>query len=247
VWNDKMVSVVFPAYNEAEYVGEAVGDFLATGVIDEVLVIDNNSRDGTAALAAERGARVVSETRQGYGYALRRGLAEAKGDLVVMSEPDGTFTGRDVFKLLAYSEDFDLVCGSRTTPELMWHEANMGWFLRMGNVLVAKFLQLLFGGPSLSDCGCTMRLVSRRAIDSIGGSLTVGGSHFLPEMVILALTRELRVIEIPLNYRSRVGVSKITGRFRGVVTTGARMVRMIVVYRVRLWRKPRAARKSLRI
>jgi glycosyltransferase involved in cell wall biosynthesis len=247
MWGGKSVSVVFPAYNEADHVAHAVRDFLATGVVDEVVVIDNNSRDETAARASAAGARVIAETRQGYGFALRRGLADAAGDLIVLSEPDGTFAGRDILKLLAYSEDFDLVCGTRTTRELLWHEANMGFSLRLGNVAVAKFLQLLFGGPSLSDCGCTMRLINRRGIDAIGGSLTVGGSHFLPEMVILALTRGLRVIEIPLNYRPRVGVSKITGRLRGVVGTGARMVRLIVWYRLRLWRARRVARKGVQV
>jgi glycosyltransferase involved in cell wall biosynthesis len=242
MWRGKTVSIVFPAYNEADYVGHAVADFLATGVVDEVVVVDNNSRDETAERAAASGARVVREERQGYGYALRRGLAEANGDVVVLSEPDGTFAGHDVVKLLAYSEDFDLVCGTRTTRELLWHEANMGFFLRVGNVSVAKLLQLLFGGPSLSDCGCTMRLINREGVRRISGSLTVGGSHFLPEMVILALVNGLRVIEIPLNYRGRVGVSKITGRLRGVVGTGARMVWLILRYRLKLGRT-RAATK----
>jgi hypothetical protein len=60
-------------------------------------------------------ARVVRETAQGYGHALRRGLREATGDLVIMAEPDGTFVGRDVMKLLAYADDFEMVCGTRTT------------------------------------------------------------------------------------------------------------------------------------
>ena len=112
-----------------------------TGVVDEIVVVDNNSRDGTAAEAAATRARVVCETRQGYGHALRRGLREATGDLVIMAEPDGTFMGRDVLKLL-YSEDFDMVCGTRTTRELIWAQANMGWFLRVGNWLVAKLIQV---------------------------------------------------------------------------------------------------------
>ena len=100
----KTVSVVFPAYNERGNIRRAVGFFL-TGVVDEIVVVDNNSRDGTAAEAAATRARVVCETRQGYGHALRRGLREATGDLVIMAEPDGTFMGRDVLKLLI-AEDF---------------------------------------------------------------------------------------------------------------------------------------------
>ena len=229
----KTVSVVFPAYNEEQYIRPAIEDFLISDVVDEIVVVDNNSRDRTAAQAAATPARVVTETRQGYGFALRRGLAEATGDIVILAEPDGTFIGRDVLKLLAYADDFDMVCGTRTTRELIWDQANMGWFLRMGNWTVAKLLQVLHGGPSLSDCGCTLRLTHRAAVEQIRAELTVGGSHFLPEMVILALRHRLKVIEIPVNYRGRVGESKITGSFSGALRTGLRMITLIVRYRLR--------------
>jgi hypothetical protein len=173
----------------------------------------------------------VQESRQGYGHALRRGIREATGDIVILAEPDGTFIGRDVLKLLAYADDFDMVCGTRTTRELVWDQANMGWFLRMGNWTVAKMIQFLYGGPSLSDCGCTLRLTHRAALDQISGDLTVGGSHFLPEMVILALKRRLKVIEVPVNYRGRVGESKITGNLKGTLETGFRMIGLILRYR----------------
>ena len=229
----KTVSVVFPAYNEEQYIRPAIEDFLISDVVDEIVVVDNNSHDRTAAQAAATPARVVTETRQGYGFALRRGLAEATGDIVILAEPDGTFIGRDVLKLLAYADDFDMVCGTRTTRELIWDQANMGWFLRMGNWTVAKLLQVLHGGPSLSDCGCTLRLTHRAAVEQIRAELTVGGSHFLPEMVILALRHRLKVIEIPVNYRGRVGESKITGSFSGALRTGLRMITLIVRYRLR--------------
>ena len=109
----------------------------------------------------------MQRNAQGYGHALRRGLREATGDLVILAEPDGTFVGRDVLKLLAYSDDFDMVCGTRTTRELIWAQANMGWFLRVGNWAVAKMVQFLYGGPSLSDCGCTLRLTHRDALAQI--------------------------------------------------------------------------------
>jgi hypothetical protein len=107
----------------------------------------------------------------------------------------------------------------------------MGWFLRMGNWTVAKMLQMLYGGPSLSDCGCTLRLTHRAALERIRGDLTVGGSHFLPEMVILALKKGLKVIEVPVNYRGRVGESKITGNLKGTLKTGFNMIGLIIKYR----------------
>ena len=218
------VSVVFPAYNEEAGIAQAVADFGSIEAVDEVLVIDNNSRDATASRAALAGARVIREPRQGYGNALRRGLAEAQGEYVVLAEPDGTFMGKDVLKLLAYADDFDMVCGTRTTRELIWHQANMGWFLRFGNWTVAKMIQLLYDGPSLTDCGCTLRLTHRAALTRFIDDLTVGGSHFLPEMVILGLKRGLRIIEVPVNYRGRVGESKITGTFKGALRTGVNMI-----------------------
>jgi glycosyltransferase involved in cell wall biosynthesis len=195
------------------------------------VVVDNNSRDRTAEEAGATTARVIRESAQGYGHALRRGLREATGDIVIMAEPDGTFVGRDVLKLLAYSDDFDMVCGTRTTRELVWEQANMGWFLRIGNWVVAKMLQVLHDGPSLSDCGCTLRLTHRKALQQILDDLTVGGSHFLPEMVILGLRKNLSIIEVPVNYRGRIGESKITGNLQGTLRTGFRMIGLILRYR----------------
>jgi glycosyltransferase involved in cell wall biosynthesis len=232
--NGYKVSVVFPAFNEEEGIAHAVETFLGQDPVDEVVVVDNNSRDRTAELASEAGARVVSETTQGYGNALRRGLAEATGDLIVMAEPDGTFAAEDVHKLLAYSSDAELVLGTRTTREMIFSEANMGWFLRWGNWAVAKLQQVLFNTPSLSDCGCTMRLIHRGALERFRERLTVGSSHFLPEMVILAHQTGATMIEVPVSYRPRRGTSKITGDLRGMIEVGLNMLALIVAYRVGL-------------
>jgi glycosyltransferase involved in cell wall biosynthesis len=231
VWQGHRVSVVFPAYNEQAGIAQAVRDFGQADAVDEVVVVDNNSRDATVTRAESAGARVVQEPRQGYGNALRRGLAEAQGEYVVLAEPDGTFMAKDVLKLLAYADDFDLVLGTRTTRELIWRGANMGWQLRWGNWFVAKVLQVLFGGPSLSDCGCTLRLIRRSAADLLLPRFTVGGSHFLPEMVCLALLSGLRLVEVPVNYRNRVGRSKITGSPATAARVGGHMIALILRYR----------------
>jgi glycosyltransferase involved in cell wall biosynthesis len=232
MWQGRRVSVVFPAYNEEAGIAAAVADFGAVQAVDEILVVDNNSRDATAFEARSAGARVVAESRQGYGNALRRGLVEAQGEYVVLAEPDGTFMGKDVLKLLAYADDFDIVLGTRTTRELIWHGANMGWQLRWGNWLVAKLLQVLFDGPSLSDCGCTLRLIRRSAADRLIPQFTVGGSHFLPEMVCLALLHGQRLVEVPVNYRDRVGESKITGSATTTVRVALHMIGLILRYRL---------------
>ena len=92
-------------------------------------MVDNNSEPGTREEVEDTKARIVAEPLQGYGHATRRGLVEADGDLVVIAEPDGTFLPSDIAKLLVYSDECDVVFGTRTTLEMIWEGANMNWFL----------------------------------------------------------------------------------------------------------------------
>lgn len=233
MYKDKRVSVVFPAYNEAEGITKAVKDFRDIPEVDEVVVIDNNSKDDTAELARLAGARVVTEMTQGYGAACHRGLREAGGDLIALVEPDGTFVAEDLYKLLCYSGEFEVIFGTRTSKTCIWNGANMGYFLRYGNCAVAKYLEYLHNGPCLTDVGCTFKLLSRDAIARIDDALTVTGSHFSPQLMIASIRRGLRCIEIPVNYCPRVGSSKITGSFWKAFRLGLRMIAMITAMRFR--------------
>lgn len=227
------VSVVMPAYNEAAFITSAVHDFLAVPEVDEVLVVDNNSSDETNALARAAGARVVTETVQGYGAACRRALTDATGDLVILVEPDGTFVSGDVTKFLAYAREFDAVLGTRTSKSAIWAGANMWWFLRYGNVAVAKLLEYLHNGPCLTDVGCTFKMFHRDAVRQIAPHLTATGSHFSPQLMLVSIRTGMRCIEIPVHYRGRVGQSKITGSFVRAWRLGWRMIAMVVAYRFR--------------
>lgn len=229
MYNGKRVSIVFPAYNEEKYISDAIKDF-SLDVVDEIIVIDNNSTDKTAELAKKAGAKVIKEERQGYGYACQRGLREASGDLIILCEPDGTFLGKDVRKLLAYIDDFDFVLGTRTSKELIREGANMGFFLKWGNWSLAKIIEILYNGPNLTDVGCTFRAIKRSALEKIQDKFTVGESHFSPEMMILALKNNIKTIEIPVNYTKRVGESKITGQKLKAFKLGLRMVWLIFSY-----------------
>ncbi len=199
VWRDGgRVSVVFPTFNERTSIQAAILDFLDTGVVDEVVVVNNNAANGTssqvaaaAAQAAAGAVREIHEPRQGYGSAIQRGLRESTGDLIVISEPDGTFLGRDTFKLLAYIDDFDVVYGSRTARMLIWRGANMGVLLRWGNWGVAKLMEFLFNSTNLTDVGCTMRLIRREAVATLSPEFTVCGSAFGPEMMVLSMLHGL--------------------------------------------------------
>jgi len=232
MWRGKTVSVVFPAYNEEENIVNAIEDFFSCGYVDEIVVVDNNSTDRTAELVKTTKAKLVRETRQGLGWAIKRGLKEATGDYIIIAEPDGTFIGKDVLKLLVYSDEFDVVLGTRTSKALIWKKANMKGFLRWGNWLAAKILEFLFNGPSLTDVGCTLRLIKREKLNLIIDKLTVGGSFCNPELVILALLNNFKVVEIPVNYLPRRGYSKITGKWINVIKVGINMILLMFKYRI---------------
>lgn len=112
-------------------------------------------------------------------------MKEARGDLVVLCEPDATFSAEDLSKLLPLTDKYDLVMGTRTNKQYIRSGANMGHFLRFGNISVAKFMQLLYGLGNISDCGCTFRVFKKSIVEKILPYLSVGGSHFLPETVVL--------------------------------------------------------------
>jgi glycosyltransferase involved in cell wall biosynthesis len=219
-------------YAEKQSIRGVINDFFATGVIDEVVVINNNAEPGTETEVAATAARQVFEPRQGYGFATRRGLAEATGDIVVLAEPDGTFMADDVLKLLAYTSDFDAVFGSRTFPKLIWRGANMGWPLKWGNWAVAKLMTVLFHTSSLSDVGCTYKALSRETVDAVLPTLQIGGSELGPELMVRTILSGARYVEIPVNYLPRVGTSSVTGDLWKAALLGLRMIGLILRMRL---------------
>jgi glycosyltransferase involved in cell wall biosynthesis len=227
MWQNQTVSVVLPTYNEKDSIAACIRDFFASGVVDEVVVINNNAAPGTSEQVAGTGAREVIEPRQGYGNAIQRGFREAKGDLIIVCEPDGTFAGKDVFKLLAYADDFDIVYGTRTTEEFIWTGANMGLFLKWGNYAVAKMMEFLYNTVCLTDVGCTYRLVRRSVLPELEPHFTVGGSHFGPEMMLISVLKGVKLVQVPVNYRPRVGESAVTGDLVKAFFLGLRMIAMI--------------------
>ncbi len=232
----KKVSIVFPVYNEAGNIGAAIDDFLSHPAVDEVVAVDNNSKDGSDKEIQKTSAKYVLETTQGYGAALKRGMQEAQGDLIVTVEPDGTFRAQDLDRLLVYSRDYEVVFGTRTSRNPVWSGgdpgANMYFALRVGNWAVAKLLEYLFNGPSFTDVGCTYKLIHRHAYQKIRGTLTVDGSHFSPEFMLRCLLSGLRVVEVPVQYGARVGTSKITGQVSKAIRLGFRMIFFILKERI---------------
>ncbi len=235
------VSIVIPAHNEEATIVDVVRDFASHPAVDEVLVVENNCRDRTADLASAAGARVVSESAPGYGSALRRGLSEASGDVLVMVEADGSFKALDLPKFLAYIAPSTVVLGTRTTRQMVQQGANMRSILRWGNVVVAKLVELMWyvsSEPRLTDVGCTYRALPREVWGRIRGGLTEPGPAFSPEMMCEVLRRRLRLIEIPVHYFARAGgESKHSASYWKVSRTALKMLRAIL--RKRLEGRPR--------
>jgi glycosyltransferase involved in cell wall biosynthesis len=231
---EKRICVALTAYDDEEAIRGAVSEFISQTGVEEVIVVDNNSSDRTPLIANEAGAKVIHEGKKGYGFACIRGLREAlKGDadVVVLAEGDMTFRGRDIWKLLPYLDDADMVVGSRTHMELVDADSSMDWFYLWGNLVLAKILEfkffnLKFGSRvRFTDVGCTMRAIRKEALAKIIDKLEVGGHHFSPHMTLVALRNGLRVVEVPVTFRKRVGVSKGAGGNRKLATkVGFRML-----------------------
>jgi glycosyltransferase involved in cell wall biosynthesis len=241
MWKGESVSVILPTYNERNSIQACINQFEATGYVDEIVVVNNNAAPGTSEEVARTTAREVPEPRQGYGAAIRRGFEEVTGTYIIVCEPDGTFDANDVVKLFAYARDFDLVLGSRTVKEFIWQGANMGHFLKWGNYAVAKLMEMLFDTVSLTDIGCTMRLIKRPALELMQPLFTIDDNYFGPEMMLLACVLDIPMVQIAVNYQSRVGESSVTGNKWKALKLGLRMIAMILSYK---WRTDGIRRKS---
>ncbi len=230
-FDQKNVTVLIPAYNEEETIASVIADFSVHNQVNEVLVVDNNSSDRTKEISLEAGAHVITETRQGYGNAIRRGLEEANGDIIIITEADGSFTANDIPKFLEYLKDCDMVIGTRTTRQMIEQGANMRSLVRWGNVFYGKIIEVLWWGqePRFTDVGCTYRALWRNSYIRIKPYLNAPGPEFSPEMIIAMLICRSRVIEIPVTYRRRMGgQSKHSGNFIPLAQNALKMMYLIL-------------------
>lgn len=231
MYRGQKVSVVIPAYNEEKGISKVVRDFKKR-YVDEVIVVDNNCVDRTAALAKKAGAKVVKQTKQGYGNAIRKGLEVAKGDLIFITESDSTFYGDDMMSLLKHIDEGDIIVGTRTNRAYVEKGAKMDWFLDWGNRFIAMLVNIEFPGRVwLTDVGCTLRVIKRPALRRIIGKFKVGGSTFSPHMLVVALANGLKVKEYPVRYKARIGESKITSNKVKSFKVGLGMIKIIVLRR----------------
>jgi glycosyltransferase involved in cell wall biosynthesis len=205
------------SYNDRAAVEATVREFKNCPQVTKVCVADNNSRDGSFQSAKAAGAdSVVLETIPGYGSCCQAALAEASrglgpDDVVVLCEGDMTFSAGDVRKFLAYLEHCDMVVGTRTTQELRESDTQMDWLINPGNQLMAKLTQVRFWEVRLTDVGCTYRALRVSAYHRLREVCHDRGMMFDYSMILAALRRRMRVIEVPIVFRQRVGESKGVG------------------------------------
>ena len=220
------ISIIIPAYNEESSIG-LVLDALPQEKLHEIIVVDNGSTDATARVAQEHGARVVKEPRKGYGSACLKGIDELDApDIVVFIDGDFSDFPEEIVLLISPIEtgEKDFVLGSRMI--LPKSQSALLPQARYGNRL-AVFLIKLFFKHEFTDLG-PFRAIRYSSLMSIGMKDMDFG--WTVEMQIKAVRNGLRIREVPVNYRKRVGISKITGTVLGTFRAGTKIIYTIFKY-----------------
>lgn len=225
------LTVALTAYNDELSIAASVADFLAHPRVARVIVVSNNSADATEDQARAAGAIVHNEPRQGYGSCVHRALTEAirftDTALTVLCEGDMTFRAADIDKLLAYLPHGDIVNGTRIVEQLQEKGNQLSLFMHYGNLYVGKLLEMKhLGMVTLTDVGTTYKLCRNQSLTRLLPHLDPGvNMEFNPYLLDVALTRGLRIIECPVTFHPRVGVSK-GGNVSNAVATrvGLRMI-----------------------
>jgi glycosyltransferase involved in cell wall biosynthesis len=239
VYRGLKLSVAMPAYNEAGAIQGVVRDYLQHPMVDEVVVGDNNSTDGTGELARAAGARVVEVPQQGYGYACKAALDACVGDLLALTESDGSLMSENLESLLVFSDHFDCVKGARSNRFLVQPGADWDFWLMFANWVMAKYIQVLYLGSaslrdvSMREVGGTQRVMRRSSYEVIEPHISEGASAFLPDTVTLMLRHGMKILEVPIVYRPRIGESKITGNRIRAAKLALRMADIITRNRFR--------------
>ena len=219
------VSVVIPCLNEAENIEETVrlsqAALDSAGIVGEVVVADNGSEDGSAELATAAGARVVHESRRGYGSAYLAGFGAARGEYIVMLDADMTYPFDEIPRFVQELRDGgQLVMGDRMDNI---EPGAMHWVNRyIGNPILSGTLNLFFR-TGIRDAHCGMRGLRRDILPTL--DLRTTGMEFASEMVIRAAKEKLEIREFPISYAPRMGESKLSR-----VRDGWRHLRFLLVH-----------------
>ena len=220
------IQVIIPAFNEADSIHKVVGD-IPENLVTEVIVVSNGSTDETEKKAREAGATVLREEQKGYGFACLKGMsyiaakqAELQPDIVVFLDGDYSDFPEEMTKLVKpiVEDDYDLVIGSRALGER--ERGAMQPQQIFGNWLATTLIKLLYG-VRFTDLG-PFRAIKYDKLLAIHMQDTTFG--WTVEMQVKAAKMKMKCTEIAVNYRQRIGVSKITGTIKGTFMAGYKIL-----------------------
>ncbi|HXH99470.1 MAG TPA: glycosyltransferase family 2 protein [Sphingobacteriaceae bacterium] len=225
------IVVIIPAYNEENSIAKVIGD-IPPGLVDEVIVVNNNSNDATDVNARNAGATVLHERRPGYGFACLKGIEYAKQlqplpDIVVFIDADYSDFPEEIMKLVQpiISAGMDLVIGSRKLGKK--EKGSMTVQQEVGNIIATKLLKLIYN-VHYTDLG-PFRAIRFDKLMEINMRDTTYG--WTVEMQLKAAKLKMKIVEVPVSYRRRIGHSKISGTVKGTVLAGYKIITTIFKYR----------------
>jgi glycosyltransferase involved in cell wall biosynthesis len=225
------IAVIVPAMNEADAIARVIADIPA-GIAEEIVVVNNNSSDATPEIARRCGATVIDEPRQGYGFACMRGVdylaaRMAKPDIVIFLDADYSDYPGEMEELIRpiVRRNYDLVIGCRSVSKR--DRGIMPVQQIWGNWLATTLIKLLYG-VKFNDLGPFRAIKFDVLIELNMTDCTYG---WPVEMQLKSIKRGLRICEVPVSYRARIGKSKISGTVRGTFLAGYRIISTIIKYR----------------
>jgi len=222
-FEQKSTSLVYVVdRDEEDRAAHPVQVFAERPDIDEVVVVTRRTVPALELAACRPKVRLVkAEEQTPIGALFTMGLDAAKGDILLLSHSDDTFSARDVSKLLVYLRDADLVVGTRTTRQMIEQGTNMRGIVRAAHIILAKLLEMLWWrfDCRFTDVCCVYRGMWRSTYSTIRANLTAKGVEIVPEMIIEVLRARRRIIEIPVNYYNRdLEFTQVHARYQSVGT-----------------------------
>ena len=223
------IKVIIPAFNEADSIAKVINDI--PDIVDEVIVVSNNSTDLTEINAKQAGATVLTENLKGYGYACLKGMdyiskQNPKPDIIVFLDGDYSDFPEELTKLVQpiIKNDIDFVIGARV--KRLREQGSMTPQQVFGNWLATFLMKLMFGAK-FTDLGPFRSIKYDKLLALNMKDKTYG---WTVEMQLKAIKQKLTYVEVPVNYRNRIGVSKVSGTVKGSIFAGIKILGWIFKY-----------------